>query len=118
MRFGKRNYMTTQKQNIEQIRHSLAHILATAVLEKDKEAKLGIGPVIENGFYYDILTPKPISEDELVEIEKRMRALVKQNLQFEKEEVSVEKARAIFKDQTLKLELIEKLAKENKIISI
>lgn len=103
---------------LEKIRHSLAHLLAAAVLERDNNVKLGIGPVIENGFYYDILTSKPISEDELAEIEKRMREMAKQNLKFEKEEISAEKTRELFRNQPFKLELVEELASKNEQIII
>lgn len=103
---------------LEKIRHSLAHLLATTVLEKDPETKLGIGPVIENGFYYDILTSKPISEEELSAIETRMREMIKQDLEFKREEINAEKARKIFKDQPFKLELIEELADKNEQITI
>ena len=69
--------------NLEKIRHSLAHLLAMAVLEKFPNAKLGIGPIIENGFYYDFDKIK-ISDIDLPELEKRMRELIKQNLKFKK----------------------------------
>ena len=65
-------------ENLEPIRHSLAHLLAMAVLKKFPKAKLGIGPTIENGFYYDFLLPKPLREADLAEFEKNMRALIGQ----------------------------------------
>ncbi|MEK7090576.1 MAG: threonine--tRNA ligase, partial [Patescibacteria group bacterium] len=55
--------------NIDNIRHSLAHLLAMAVLKKFPKAKLGIGPTIENGFYYDFKLPKPIGPEDLKEFE-------------------------------------------------
>ena len=61
------------EDKLHKTRHSLAHLLAAAVLRKDPDAKLGIGPVIENGFYYDIQTSSSISEQQLPGIEKRMR---------------------------------------------
>jgi len=107
-----------QSDQIHKVRHSLTHLLAAAVLEKDPEAKLGIGPVIENGFYYDIQTSKPLSETDLPAIEKRMRELARKNLAFEKSEISTQEAKEVFKSQPFKLELIEELTKDKKPISI
>ncbi|NLE52052.1 MAG: threonine--tRNA ligase, partial [Chloroflexi bacterium] len=59
------------------IRHSAAHIMAQAVLEKFPEAKIAIGPPIEDGFYYDFDLPHPRTEDDLVEIEARMREIIR-----------------------------------------
>ncbi|MEK7541769.1 MAG: threonine--tRNA ligase, partial [Patescibacteria group bacterium] len=72
--------MKMSSENIENIRHSLAHLLAMAVLAKFPKTKLGIGPVIEHGFYYDFLLPAPLSPDDLPELEKTMRELIAQNL--------------------------------------
>jgi len=133
-------------KKIERIRHSLAHLLAAAVLEKFPNAKLGIGPVIENGFYYDFdfnadtgrlntqinadnshshqrksasdLEESAFGEEYLSQIETRMKELIKQNLQFKKEMISYEKAKKLFKNQPYKLELIKELQKKNKKISI
>lgn len=96
------------ENKIEKIRHSLAHLLAMAVLEKFPEAKLGIGPVIENGFYYDF-SGIEISPEDLPKIEKKMRELIKENIKFEREEISSKKAKEIFKNQSFKLELIDDL---------
>ncbi|MEA3452997.1 MAG: threonine--tRNA ligase, partial [Patescibacteria group bacterium] len=63
---------------IETLRHSLAHILACAIQELYPGTKFGIGPDIENGFYYDFDLPSPISEKDLSKIEKRMRQFIKQ----------------------------------------
>ena len=61
--------MKSQEQfYVDNIRHSLAHVLAMAVLKKFPGAKLGIGPVIEHGFYYDFKLPKPLSDDDLPEL--------------------------------------------------
>ena len=57
---------------IENIRHSLAHLLAAAVLKKFPKAKLGIGPIIEDGFYYDFLLPRPLTPEDLKEFEKTL----------------------------------------------
>ena len=92
----------------ENIRHSLSHILAIAIKEKYPQVKLGFGPAIENGFYYDFENLK-ITEEDLKEIEKRMKHLVKQNLTFEKKEISKKEAKEMFKNEPYKLELIEEL---------
>lgn len=97
---------------IETIRHSLAHILATAIQELYPEAKFGIGPAIEKGFYYDFDLPSSISENELLKIEQRMKELIRKNIKFEKKIISKEEAKKIFRGQPYKLELIEELPGE------
>ncbi len=94
---------------IETIRHSLAHILAQAVKEKYPEAKLGTGPAIEDGFYYDFDFKENISEEDLEKIEKRMKEIIKENISFKKEKVSKKKAKEIFKKEPYKLELIKEI---------
>ena len=93
------------------IRHSLAHVLAAAVLEFDPKAQLGIGPVIENGFYYDFLFSKKVTDEDLPKLEEKMIELVKQNLDFLQKKVGFTEAKEIFKDQPFKLELIKDLEK-------
>ncbi len=97
---------------IEKVRHTLAHVLAVAILEKDPKAQLGIGPTIENGFYYD--GSSPLSLDHLPGLTKKMRELVKQNLKMTGEEKTIEEALDYYKDknQPFKIELINDLAKE------
>ncbi len=107
-----------ENDKITTVRHSLAHLLAMAVLEIDPGAKLGIGPVIENGFYYDILTTKPLSNGQLPQLENKMRAFIKRNLIFVREDVSAPKAQELFTSQPFKLELIEELVKNGRSISI
>jgi len=94
---------------IDTIRHSLAHILAYAVQELYPGTKFGIGPIIENGFYYDFDLPKPITFQDLPKIEQKMRKIIKENLKFEKKETSIKKAKEIFKNQPYKIELIADL---------
>ncbi|GIW66925.1 MAG: threonine--tRNA ligase [Candidatus Parcubacteria bacterium] len=103
--------MKTEK--IFKIRHSLAHLLATAILEIDKKAKFGIGPVTENGFYYDFLLSKKIEQKDLPLIEEKIKNLIKKNLKFERNKVTINQAKKIFKklDQPFKLELINDLQK-------
>ena len=108
--------MRNEQENlsIENIRHSLAHVLAMAVLKKFPKAKLGIGPVIEHGFYYDFKLPAPLAPEDLPEIEKTMRGLIAQHLDFAGENITPRKARALFADQPFKLDLIKEITKERK----
>jgi len=112
--------------SIETIRHSLSHIMAYAVKELYPETKFGIGPAIENGFYYDFSLPAvapgeggALSPNDLPKIEKKMREIIKQNIVFKKKIVSKIAAKKLFsaqggsasggKNQPYKLELIEEL---------
>ncbi|MCX6791396.1 MAG: threonine--tRNA ligase, partial [Candidatus Gribaldobacteria bacterium] len=100
-------------QNIETIRHSLSHIMAMAVIKLYPKVKLGIGPAIENGFYYDFGDLK-ISDTDLPKIEQEMRAIIAQNLDFTKKETSQAEAEKLFANQPYKLELIKDLEKDGK----
>ena len=73
-----------EESKIFKIRHSLAHILAMAVLEKFPDAKLGVGPVIDNGFYYDFLLSKKLSDEDLPDLEARMKKIVQTKINFTK----------------------------------
>ena len=97
------------ENNIEKIRHSLSHIMASAVLELFPKTKLGIGPAIENGFYYDLQMQKPLEEKDLAEIENKMKELISQNLKFEKKNINKRQAKKLFAIQPYKLELIKEL---------
>ena len=89
------------------LRHSSAHILAQAVLNLYPNAQFGVGPSIENGFYYDFLFETPIKENELENIEKEMKRIAKSEQSFVRSEITKKDAIKIFKNQKLKLELIE-----------
>jgi len=111
---------------IEKIRHSLAHILAYAVQELYPEVSFGIGPAIENGFYYDFQFNNEnktedknlrLNSESFPKIEKRMKEIIKQNLKFEKQTISETEAKKIFANQPYKLELIEELIKNNEKIT-
>ncbi|MDE2019219.1 MAG: threonine--tRNA ligase [Patescibacteria group bacterium] len=106
--------------SLDPIRHSLAHLLAAAVLQKFPDAKLAIGPTIENGFYYDFLLPEgqKFAPEDLKEFEKQMRKFVNQHLVFTGKKVTETEARNIFKDQPFKLELIEEFVKEGKELTV
>src|SRR3990172_9054111 len=89
-RFAKveRNKMTelremTKEERLERTRHSAAHIMAEVVLEMFPEAKLGIGPPIDTGFYYDFELPRPLSTEDLPVIEEKMRARIESDVPFE-----------------------------------
>ncbi|WP_425263888.1 threonine--tRNA ligase [Thermobispora bispora] len=89
------------------LRHSTAHVLAQAVQELFPEAKLGIGPPIENGFYYDFDVREPFTPEDLKRIEKRMREIIKQGQLFRRRPVTDEQAREELAGEPYKLELIE-----------
>jgi threonyl-tRNA synthetase len=90
------------------LRHSTAHVLAQAVQDLFPEAKLGIGPPIENGFYYDFDVPRPFNPEDLDKLEKRMQEIVKAGQRFRRRRFSsVEQARAELADEPYKLELVE-----------
>ena len=113
---------------IDTIRHSLAHILAYAVQELYPGTKFGIGPAIENGFYYDFDLSKSLTPEDLPKvaeskasspplaslrvIEDKMRELIKQDIIFKKKKITKKEAQKIFKDQPYKLELINELKKD------
>ncbi|HVO41538.1 MAG TPA: threonine--tRNA ligase [Aggregatilineales bacterium] len=100
-----------EESKLYRIRHSCAHIMAEAVLEIFPDGRVAIGPPIEDGFYYDFDLPRPLTDDDLAQIEQRMRAIIKGNFPFIRREVSAQEARALFANQPFKLELIEGLEK-------
>jgi threonyl-tRNA synthetase len=101
--------VTPENDPLYRLRHSTAHVMAQAVLELFPEAKIAIGPPVENGFYYDFDLPRSLTPDDLGEIEKRMRRIVQGKHRFACREVSAEEARELFRNQPYKLELIDGL---------
>ncbi|MDP2964426.1 MAG: threonine--tRNA ligase [Pelolinea sp.] len=97
--------------HLYRLRHSTAHVMAQAVLDKFPDAKIAIGPAIEDGFYYDFDLPRPLSSEDLSDIEVRMREIIKGNFPFRREVVDAAKAKELFKDQPFKIELINDLEK-------
>ncbi len=101
------------RDGLEVLRHSTAHLLAAAVLDLYPGTKLGIGPALLDdpryGFFYDVITPEPLSVDDLPKIEKRMQQMAKRNLKYRREDVAKAKILEIFKDRSepLKCELID-----------
>lgn len=102
------------KYNIETIRHSLSHVMAAAVTEMFPEAKLGIGPAIENGFYYDFDLPRTLIPEDLVLIEKKMHKILSSGNKFERADLpSKEALDELYKtDQQYKIELVKDLIVE------
>jgi threonyl-tRNA synthetase len=100
-------------------RHSSAHLLAQAVKRLWPEARLGTGPALEDGFYYDIWTPTPLTAEDLPRIEAAMRDIVREDLGISRQELTREEARALFaaRNEPFKLEIIERLP-EDAVISV
>ena len=88
------------------LRHSTAHVMAQAVQELYPEAKLGIGPPVTDGFYYDFDVPSPFTPDDLARVDKRMQQIVKEGQTFARRVVTDEQARAELADEPYKLELV------------
>ncbi len=105
-------------KDIDKLRHSCAHLLAAAVVSLWPEAKPAIGPVIDNGFYYDFDLPQPISNKDLAKIEKQMRKIAPTWAGFEKQKISYSQAQEFFKDNPYKLELINELKKDKQPITV
>lgn len=102
----------THEKAIEIFRHTTAHILAQAIKEIWPSVRLAIGPVIENGFYYDISCDHQITPDDFEIIENKMREIVKANYKIVREEIRKEEALALFVDEKFKIELINDLDAE------
>jgi threonyl-tRNA synthetase len=100
---------------LELLRHSAAHVLATAVRRVRPEAKIGFGPAIEDGFYYDFEVDRPFTPDELERIEAEMQEVIRGNDPFERRVVSVEEARGLFADDPLKLERLAEFGDDETI---
>jgi threonyl-tRNA synthetase len=98
-----------EDSKLYRIRHSAAHVMAQAVLEIFPEGQIAIGPPIEDGFYYDFGLPRALTEDDLAQIEARMREIITGQHPFIRREVSAEEARRLFAGQVYKLELIDGL---------
>ncbi|MCS7200183.1 MAG: threonine--tRNA ligase [Caldimicrobium sp.] len=96
------------RESLEVLRHTASHILAQAVKELFPEAKLGIGPAIDEGFYYDIYYPKPFNEEDLKLIEKKVKEIIKKNLPLERKVLERSEAERLFSElkEDFKLELL------------
>jgi len=98
--------------DIKKIRHSLAHILALAMQELYPDVKFGIGPAIDNGFYYDFELPENFNSKELSKIEKKMREVIKKGVVFEQKQISKKEAEQLFSGQPYKLELLGEIGED------
>ena len=96
-------------EGLDLLRHSAAHVMAAALTDLYGTVEFGVGPAIEGGFYYDVKMPESLSPDDLPAVEDRMAQIVKEDLPFERREVTRDEARQLFADQPLKLELIDEL---------
>ncbi|NLS77753.1 MAG: threonine--tRNA ligase [Chloroflexi bacterium] len=106
-----------QAPDLERMRHSASHVMAEAVQEIVPGAKLGIGPAIDTGFYYDFDLPRPLTQEDLKAIEERMAEIIKGRYPFQRTEVTREEALKLFADQPYKQELIRELP-EDEVISV
>jgi len=104
-------------EGLEILRHSTAHLTAQAVKRLYPDAKLGIGPVIESGFYYDIDSPTPITLEDLPAIEKEMKKIISENIEIERKNVSRDEAKAIYEEvgDEYKLELLEAIPADEQV---
>lgn len=100
-------YDASSKEGIQVIRHSTAHLLAQAIKRLYPDAQFGVGPVIENGFYYDIDIAHSLAPSDLQQIEKMMKQIVQENIQIQRKEVTRSEAQQLFAQDALKLELLE-----------
>lgn len=111
--------MEDDKKSLEELRHSTSHLMAAAVLQLWPDAKLTLGPAIENGFYYDIdFGDSKVSEDDLPKIEDGMHSLVKDWASFEKRELSKDEALKEFSDNEYKQELINEHADKSEQLTV
>jgi threonyl-tRNA synthetase len=99
-----------EDSELYRVRHSASHVMAQAVMELfPGQAKIAIGPPIEDGFYYDFDLPRALTPEDLEAVERRMREIIEQDVPFVRKAISAEEARRLFADQPYKLELIEGL---------
>jgi threonyl-tRNA synthetase len=102
----------THDNNLEAMRHSASHVMAEAVLEIFPDAKLGIGPAIDNGFYYDFDLPRSLTPEDLPIIAAKMQSIIENDLPFIRADITRKEAKEMFANQPYKLELIEDIPDE------
>ncbi|AXP08930.1 threonine--tRNA ligase [Campylobacter hepaticus] len=105
-------YFDNSKESLELIRHSCAHLMAQAIKSLYPEAKFFVGPVIEDGFYYDFRVASNIGEEDLAKIEKKMKELAEKKLEIVKYEITKKEALEKFKDDDLKQELLSRIPED------
>jgi threonyl-tRNA synthetase len=106
-----------EQEKLNKIRHSLAHLLGTAVTSIWPDVKIATGPAVENGFYYDFDFSTPIVEKDLEKIEQKMRELIKKVKSFDKAEISNKDAKKLFVNNPYKLELIDEYTKDGQTLT-
>ncbi len=104
-----------EHDRLDTLRHSMAHVMAEAVLELFPGTQIAIGPAIENGFYYDFDLPRPLVNEDLEAITEKMKAIIAEDLTFEKKVVTRSEARELFKDQVYKLELLDAIEEDEEV---
>ncbi len=102
-------------ERLHRIRHSTAHVMAEAVLRLFPNAKIAIGPAIEHGFYYDFDLPRSLAPEDLEQIENRMREIVAEDHEFEREVVDRDRAAELFAGQPYKLEILRDLPEDEEV---
>ena len=112
-------YMTNENNTLANKRHTLAHLLAAAVIKKYPDVKLTLGPAVDNGFYYDIDfgDTKP-EEKDLKDFQKNMRKMLSSWKEFTHQEVSIDEARELYSDNQYKLELVNEIAERGEKITL
>ncbi len=107
-------------ERLQRLRHSAAHVLATAMLEYMPEAKLAIGPPIDDGFYYDFDLPRTLTPQDLDQLNRRMKRIIKRNQKFAHSTMPVDEAKAFFgeQEQSYKVELIDDLERDAQVESV
>lgn len=108
-------YDAASKEGIAVVHHSTAHLLAHALKRIYPSIHFGVGPVIEDGFYYDVELDSPITPSDLPQIEKVMKQIINENVQINRKEVSREKAKQLFAHDPLKLELLEDIPQDETV---
>ena len=100
-------------EGLEILRHSASHLMAQAILRLYPGAKFGVGPAIKDGFYYDVLFPTPLSDEDLPKIEAEMRKIAKEKLRVERLDMTAAEALERFHDDPFKVELINDIGAEH-----
>jgi threonyl-tRNA synthetase len=111
----KKSDAQNNEDRLYRIRHTVAHVMAEAVLKKFPDAKIAIGPPIDNGFYYDFDLPAQLKEEDLADLEAEMQEIVKGKYDLAKKVISREEAKRIFSDQPYKLELVDAIPEGDEV---
>lgn len=111
-------FFMNNPENLASKRHTLAHLMAAAIIDLRPDSKNTIGPAVDNGFYYDFEFSTPLSDKDLKDIEKKMRKFLPSWKEFTHKEVSIDEAKETFKGNPYKLELIEEIASKGEKITL